>query len=192
MALHCRTADNIKKHLDYPLLMNLLYILFFPGVILHEFSHYLACLATGVKVFEVRFFGGSEAYVRHARAGLAPSVIITLAPFFVSNIAGFLLLREAHFIAPYSLAGLVFYWAGISAVFFSFPSDGDAKNSFRSFIAMARRRLFTGSITARVFWLPAVAFIFLPLSAVLSAVIFFNYVFFLRLLWLLFFISLTF
>ena len=172
--------------------MRLLYLLFFPGVILHEFSHYLACALTGVKVFDVKFFGTKEAYVKHEKPGILQSILITIAPFFVSNFVGYLLLSEAHLLlASYFLASVVFYWIGISAVYFSFPSDADAKNSFHAFIAFSKQKLFSGSPITRFLWLPVIPLVFLPVALVLSSIIFFNYIFFLRLLWLFFVFSVS-
>ena len=47
----------------------MLFRLFFPGVVFHELSHYIACLAVGVKVQSVKLFGASEAFVEHGPAG---------------------------------------------------------------------------------------------------------------------------
>lgn len=166
--------------------MRLLHFLFFPGVALHEFSHYLACSLTGTRVFDARFYG-EDAHVRHEKPGLLSSLIITVAPFFVSNFLGFLLLNLANSLsqADFPLS-MVLYWIGISAVYFSFPSDADAMNSFHAFTSFFRKKIFHGKIIERLAWLILMPFIFIPIAAALSIILFFNYIVLLRILWLVF------
>src|SRR5215203_4487603 len=76
------------------------YLLVFPGVVLHEGAHYLACLLTGTKVFRFAPFSPGRSndgrlmlgYVRHERRtfpigaiiGLAPMVLNPLGLLFIS------------------------------------------------------------------------------------------------------------
>ncbi|HSL01599.1 MAG TPA: hypothetical protein VK869_14785 [Rubrobacteraceae bacterium] len=68
------------------------YVLMFPGVVLHEGAHYLACLLTGTKVFRFAPFspGGSSdgrltlGYVRHERRAFPIGAIIGLAPVLLN------------------------------------------------------------------------------------------------------------
>ena len=171
--------------------MNFFYLLFFPGVILHELSHYFACLLVGVRVFEAKFFGFGTAYVKHARPMLLQSVIITIAPFILCNLIGILAFSEAKLLlSDYFQFSILLYWLGISAVYFSFPSDQDAKNSFHSFVNFFERKILSGGIFSRLCWLVLMPFIFIPIAVILAMIVFFNYLFFLRLLWLLFAFSL--
>jgi hypothetical protein len=68
------------------------YLLVFPGVILHEVAHYLACLLTGTKVFRFAPFSPRRStdgrrvlgYVRHERRSLPLQAIIGLAPILLN------------------------------------------------------------------------------------------------------------
>src|SRR5215216_7429437 len=64
------------------------YLLVFPGVVLHEGAHYVACLLTGTKVFRFTPFSPRRStdgrlvlgYVRHERRPVPINAIIGLAP----------------------------------------------------------------------------------------------------------------
>lgn len=68
------------------------YLLVFPGVVLHECSHYLACLLTGTRVTRFAPFlpGRSNdgrltlGYVRHERRAFPVGAIIGLAPMLLN------------------------------------------------------------------------------------------------------------
>jgi len=68
------------------------YLLVFPGVILHEVAHYLACLLTGTKVFSFAPFSPGRSndgrlmlgYVRHERRAFPIGAIIGLAPILLN------------------------------------------------------------------------------------------------------------
>jgi hypothetical protein len=77
------------------------YVLVFPGVVLHEGAHYLACLLTGTKVLEFALFSPRRSvgdrivlgYVRHERRAFPVSAIIGFAPV-LSNPFGILLVTS--------------------------------------------------------------------------------------------------
>jgi hypothetical protein len=68
------------------------YLLVFPGVLLHEGAHYLACLLTGTKVLRFAPFSPRTShdgrlvlgYVRHERRALPIGAIIGLAPILLN------------------------------------------------------------------------------------------------------------
>jgi hypothetical protein len=68
------------------------YLLIFPGVVLHESAHYLACLLTGTKVLRFAPFSPRRSvdgrlmlgYVRHERRGFPIGAIIGLAPILLN------------------------------------------------------------------------------------------------------------
>ena len=68
------------------------YLLIFPGVVLHESAHYLACLLTGTKVLRFAPFSPRRSvdgrlmlgYVRHERRGFPIGPIIGLAPILLN------------------------------------------------------------------------------------------------------------
>lgn len=75
----------------------LFYIIVFPGTVIHELSHYLACLATGVRVHEVRLFSpqqnGAIGWVIHDRADPLRRSLIAIAPFIGGSLAIFAIMR---------------------------------------------------------------------------------------------------
>jgi hypothetical protein len=68
------------------------YLLVFPGVVLHEGTHYLACLLTGTKVSRFAPFSPGRSddgrlvlgYVRHERRAFPVGAIIGLAPILLN------------------------------------------------------------------------------------------------------------
>ena len=68
------------------------YLLVFPGVLLHEGTHYLACLLTGTKVSRFAPFSPGRSndgrlvlgYVRHERRAFPVGAIIGLAPILLN------------------------------------------------------------------------------------------------------------
>jgi hypothetical protein len=68
------------------------YLLVFPGVVLHEGTHYLACLLTGTRVSRFAPFSPSRSndgrlvlgYVRHERRAFPVAAIIGLAPILLN------------------------------------------------------------------------------------------------------------
>jgi hypothetical protein len=68
------------------------YLLVFPGVVLHEGAHYLACLLTGTKVSRFAPFSPSRSndgrlvlgYVRHERRVFPIGALIGLAPILLN------------------------------------------------------------------------------------------------------------
>ncbi len=116
----------------------------FPGIVFHEFSHYLACLLFGVRIKSVKWFGEDEAYVLHAVPKPVPSLFIALAPFLLGNALAFLLLETAQSqLAAFNPLALLFYWFAVSLAFYSFPSDQDGQNAFEN-VLKSYRTLFSG------------------------------------------------
>jgi hypothetical protein len=68
------------------------YLLIFPGVVLHESAHYLACLLTGTKILRFAPFSPRRSvdgrlmlgYIRHERRGFPIGAIIGLAPILLN------------------------------------------------------------------------------------------------------------
>jgi hypothetical protein len=68
------------------------YLLVFPGVVLHEGAHYLACLLTGTRVLRFAPFSPQRSadgrlvlgYVRHERRAFPIGAIIGLAPILLN------------------------------------------------------------------------------------------------------------
>jgi hypothetical protein len=77
--------------------MFLLYLLVFPGTVIHELSHYLACVFTGVQVRQVRLFSpqknGALGWVLSAQSDPLRRTLIALAPFIGGSLAIYALVR---------------------------------------------------------------------------------------------------
>lgn len=163
-------------------------IIFFPGMILHELAHFLACVFLGVKVHQVKLFDLESAFVIHDKPSAWKAVIITLAPFFLNNFLGLEILKIAIqlFNAAF-IYSLVLIWLGVSLFYFSFSSLQDAKNAFNSVIEFYDDHIFKkGSILSKIFWLITFPFIFIPLIIILAFMLAFHYSFALRILWIIF------
>ena len=84
------------------------YLLIFPGVVLHESAHYLACLLTGTKVLRFAPFSPRRSadgrlvlgYVRHERRAFPMRALVGLAPILL-NPLGILLVTTL--LTPLSL-----------------------------------------------------------------------------------------
>ncbi len=167
----------------------------FPGVVVHELAHYIACVLTGVRVFKVKFFSLSgPAYVVHARPKLWQSIIVSTAPFFLGSFLGFFLLQNANSMIGVQNAIVIFYyWLAISILYFSFPSRADAGNAFNSLINFYERKIFgKNSIFSKLLWVLTLPVIFLPSILLIGILLVFNFSPILRLLWVLFMVLLSF
>ncbi len=111
-------------------------ILTFPGVIMHEYAHKLACEKTGVRVYEVCYFrlGNPVGYVQHAPPRTyKQAFLITVAPFLVNSIIAIAIFIIA-LMTPITFeiwkikVRYILYWLGVSIAMHAFPSSHDAKN----------------------------------------------------------------
>lgn len=143
---------------------NKYYILIFPGVIIHEFSHILGCFLTGAKITDVKFFTSKGSYVKHKKPkipfigtaiiGLFPIVGGIASLYLFSYFLGFNLpyfeiisanLYESFIVLIKSAVDFFSsYWGKSSFWFFLYlsisiiicliPSKQDFKNSFSGII----------------------------------------------------------
>ncbi|MBS3062134.1 MAG: M50 family metallopeptidase [Candidatus Diapherotrites archaeon] len=160
-------------------------IIFFPGIVFHEFSHVIACYLTGVAVHHVKWFGTDEAYVSHAKPNAWQGLIIAIAPFLLGNLIGISLLQFGHVLAAQlSVVSLLVYWFGFSLVLYSFPSKQDALNAFNAFTDFYKRRVLEkGDMATRFFWLLTFPVFFVPIIVILGLILLFDTAFVLRILW---------
>jgi hypothetical protein len=168
-------------------------VLLLPGMVLHEFSHVLACLFTGVKVHEVKWVGTSEAFVKHDKPGAFSGLVISLAPFVLGNLLGFWFLQQAiHSFSSDFAWAVLFLWFGASMVLLSFPSLQDSQNTWQA-VADSYHKKLSGknSLTAKFVWLVSAPFVFIPLSFLLAVFLLFNYLFVLRIGWVIGFLTLA-
>lgn len=121
-----------------------------PGVMLHEFAHYLLCLLTGVRVRKVVFFrmGNPAGFVVHDEPDLYRQLFAVVAgPFFVNSTAAVVLLNLAlrqsacgsGFRDLVVVLGLA--WLGVSVSLQAIPSRADAGNLFHG----TNHHLFRGN-----------------------------------------------
>ena len=108
-----------------------MHILFFPGIILHESAHALACLLLSVPIKKIKFFGKSGGYVVHEDSRTDKIIIIALFPF-IFNILISLICARIYLLTFEPFIRFLMIWIGISALLFSIPSDKDADNSFEA------------------------------------------------------------
>ncbi len=112
-----------------------------PGVILHEFSHHILCLLSGVRVHQVVYFrmGNPAGFVVHEEPSLYRQIFAIVAgPFFLNSAASVVFLNlalrgwaRAEDFPGFALAALL-TWLGISVGLQAIPSRADAGNLFHS------------------------------------------------------------
>ncbi len=120
----------------------------FPGLIMHELSHYLVAVLSGSRVAEVVFWSPRGGHVMHTRVRGSSSALIAIAPLLINNLLalwllqdGFNALRTAGLGATEWLWGAVAVWVGFSFAIYSFPSKPDLRIS-----RMALQRSFWGKL----------------------------------------------
>jgi hypothetical protein len=108
----------------------------FPGVIVHEFAHKLACERLNIKVFEVKYFifsiklfGGEAGHVIHEKPKkYLHSIIVGVAPLFLNTT----LMVIFAVISKYTVYGndinIILLWLAFSMGVNAFPSDQDMDN----------------------------------------------------------------
>lgn len=137
-------------------------IITFPGVIVHEAGHRFYCDRSGVKVLKVCYFrlGNPSGYVVHEEPGKFEQVFaICLGPFLTSSVlaVGSFLLAKS-FLTDSVLRGF-FTWLGMSIGMHSFPSSGDAKVLWRETNKFVRKNFLAilGYPFALIIWLANLA-----------------------------------
>lgn len=140
----------------------LIALLTFPGVIVHEIGHQLMCRLFRVAIFDVCYFrwGNPAGYVVHEPPRTQfQSVLIGIAPFLANTIIGaFIAFPAAIPVITFESGSPLDYfliWLGVSITMHAFPSTGDAKT-----IWAAVRSPGSGILT-RVIATPIVGLIYL-------------------------------
>jgi Putative zincin peptidase len=121
-------------------------LLTFPGVIVHEAAHQLFCRITRLAVFDVCYFrwGNPAGYVVHETTpDFYKSFLVSMGPFFVNSVlcvifcsAAFIPIWELDVFDPLAY---FFYWLGLSIGMHAFPSTHDLKAMWELMPAAARR-----------------------------------------------------
>jgi len=118
----------------------------FPGVIVHEAGHFLACRWMKLAVLEVKFFrvGNPAGYVVHEQTDVFNRAFaVSLAPF-ASNTLLCILFCSAAFLPVWELEifdplAYFFYWLGLSIGMHAFPSTEDLSHLWRMAPAAAKQ-----------------------------------------------------
>lgn len=160
-------------------------LLFFPGVIFHEFSHFLMCYLLGVRVVGVKWWGLKHAYVVHEKTDkVYKTVLLTIAPFLISNAIALelMILVVGINTNPFnSQASLFFFWLAASLAFHSFPSMQDAKNSMKCMSDHFRQNFakhWKGpqkAVLKALGYTLLLVFVYVPISAILGMMVVLNY-----------------
>jgi hypothetical protein len=121
---------------------------FFPGLIMHELSHYLVAKLSGAWVAEVVFWSPRGGHVMHQRVRGSSSVLISIAPLLINNLLALWLLQDGFNVIRTSgigvtewLWGAVAVWVGFAFAIYSFPSKPDLRVS-----RMALNRSYWGKL----------------------------------------------
>jgi hypothetical protein len=145
-----------------------------PGVVLHELSHHILCLLSGVRVHKVVYFrlGNPAGFVVHEEPGLYRQIFAIVAgPFFLNSAASVVSLNLAlrAWAAADDLPGFAFAalltWLGISVGLQAIPSRTDAGNLFHS----SNKHLFDGNPFALIGYPVALAIYLVQLAKPLGS-----------------------
>jgi hypothetical protein len=111
----------------------------FPGVIVHELAHQFFCRFFKVPVFKVVYyqFENPAGYVLHERVNNKfHGIMISVGPFIVNTLVGALIALPASLpVFKFHTAGLFDYlliYLGVSIAMHAFPSRGDADSIWES------------------------------------------------------------
>ena len=112
----------------------LIALITFPGVIVHEAAHLFFCKLRRVAVFDVCYFrvGNPAGYVIHEKpADFTSSFLIAMGPFIINSILCVLFCFPAVIpIRVFDQGNAISYflmWLGISIGMHAFPSNQDAR-----------------------------------------------------------------
>ncbi len=145
--------ENIFEGTTLSKSINLNYV-FFPGLIAHEFAHYIGCVLAGAKVVEVVWWSKEGGHVLHYRPKPINGAIISLAPFIFNNVIAIISYAQAisSFNSGSILYAALFLWLGFSFAVYSIPSIIDMKVSFMH-LELAQNDLKKLNVISRIFWL---------------------------------------
>lgn len=140
----------------------LIAVLTFPGVIVHELAHQLACRMMKVPVLEVKYFQFKNpcGYVIHdATDRPLANFVISAGPFLLNTVLGVAIVFPGMVIYHafrsssdplVTVAMLVSLWLGVSILAHSFPSRGDAKAMVHTILKNKQVNVFAKILTAPV------------------------------------------
>ncbi|WP_113638451.1 metalloprotease family protein [Nubsella zeaxanthinifaciens] len=116
----------------------LISIVTFPGVIVHEFAHMLFCKIRKVAVFDACYFrvGNPAGYVIHENTNnFTSTFLVAMGPFIVNTALCLLICLPAYM--PMEFFGIqhplsyFLIWLGVSIGMHAIPSNQDANNVYQ-------------------------------------------------------------
>jgi hypothetical protein len=135
-------------------------ILTFPGIIVHEFAHMLFCRLRRVAILDACYFrvGNPAGYIVHENsASFTTTFLISMGPFFVNTILCLLICMPAYMpISVFQLDHPFSYflmWLGVSIGMHAVPSNQDAGNVYAQAREQMKRRNPIALISFPVIWL---------------------------------------
>ena len=173
----------IKKSLNWN-------YVFFPGVIFHELSHFLACILVGARIIGGKFWGKKEAEIMHEELGGLRGYFISSAPFLFGSFAAIVFIYLGQLGVTLMRGSIrelaqviLFYYLGMSIAFHCFPSKRDAMNARRELSSSYQQNLAfrQGLVHALFAWITLPIFVVLYFLAVLMQ--FFSEIRYVGLLW---------
>lgn len=117
----------------------------FPGVVLHEISHFIGCLIVGARVKKMSLFNSQGGYVIHEQSGLPiiGDLIISIFPLLVGMTLIYFLIRyylgnilDIHFTISQVGKITIILYLGISIVISMLPSWQDFINASYGYIIL--------------------------------------------------------
>lgn len=156
----------------------------FPGVMMHELGHQIACYLSKVCVFDVKYFQFDvkcSGYVQHEKTDNPwKSLLITYGPFLFNTLLGIFLVipmsmmwafAARRAVIPFFVKAVCYVlgYLGVSCLANAFPSSGDAKVLFTSVVKNKAVPLLIRIVIA-----PFVALIYL---CSLAKIVWFDFVF---------------
>lgn len=106
----------------------MLRLLLYPGIIIHEFCHVLACIFLGAKISKVSF-GIETSYVKHDKVTPVKMALIALCPFYLGFLISVLflfLINKTPFLEWWVFFVMNYFVFAI--LFYSIPSKQDMQN----------------------------------------------------------------
>lgn len=124
---------------------SLLYLLFYPGVVIHELAHVIGCKLTGARVESVKLVSKTGGEVVHEKSKLPilGNLIISIFPLIFSALIIFIILAtlKGSWLASLSFGGslithIVLYYLLVAVLLTAFPSSQDIKNAWFAYIVL--------------------------------------------------------
>lgn len=113
-------------------------VLTFPGVIVHEFAHMFFCKVRKIAVFDACYFrfGNPAGYVVHENTdNFTTTFLVSMGPFVVNTLLCLLICLPAYMpVKFFDLDHPLSYfliWLGVSIGMHAIPSNQDADNVFQ-------------------------------------------------------------